>query len=355
MKRQRMKAKKIAVIGAGHAGYGMAADLTLAGYEVHLFEGIYKENLDPIIKWGGIELSGVAREGFAKINRVTTDIAEAIAGVKVIMVVTQSLGHETIAELCAPHLEDGQTIVILPGNFGSVLFARRLREGGVSKNIKIAETTAFPYASRRIIGEAKVHISQFLPLHIAAFPARDTMTVLNDVKELYPTLFHPAKNVLEVALSNPNYFHLPICIMNTAQIEKSPGEFYPYSQGASPSVLKIIEAVWRERGAVLKRLGLTELFPFEWHKEFFDNLTSAQAAITGPTSMQHRMITEDCPYGLVPVASVGKMIGVPTPVTRALITLASEINGTDYFAEGRNVEHLSISGLSIDQLNEFFA
>ena len=70
--------------------------------------------------------------------------------------------------------------------------------------------------------------------------------------------------------------------------------------------------------------------------------------------MQHRMITEDCPYILVPLASIGEMIGVPTPVTRALITLASEVNGADYFAEGRNVEHLGISGMSIDQLNKFF-
>ena len=350
-----MNAKKIAVIGAGHGGYGMAADLTLAGYEVHFYGSKERGNLEPVIKRGGIELSGIARTGFAKISLVTTEIAEAITGVKVIMIATQSLGHETIAELCAPHLEDGQTIVILPGNFGSVLFARILKERGVSKDIKIAETNAFPYACRRVIGEAKVHISQFLKLHTAAFPARDTMAVLDDVKELYPTLFLSAKNVLEVALSNPNYFHLPICIMNTARIETSQGEFYPYSQGASPSVLRIIEAVWRERGAVLKKLGLTERFPFEWHKEFFANLTPDQAVITGPTNMQHRMITEDCPYGLVPVASVGEMIGVPTPVTKALITLASEINETDYFTEGRNVERLGISGLSINQLNEFFA
>lgn len=350
-----MNPKRIAVIGAGHGGYAMAADLTLAGYEVHFYGSRERGNLEPVIKRGGIELSGVSRKGFAKINRVTTEIAEAITGVKVIMIATQALGHETIAELCAPHLEDGQTIVLLPGNFGSVLFARILRERGVRKDIKIAETNAFPYASRRVIGEAKVAITQFLKLHTAAFPAKDTMAVLDDVKELYPTLFFPAKNVLEVALSNPNYFHLPICIMSTAQIETSPGEFHPYSQGASPSVLRMIEAVWRERGAVLKRLGLNELFPFEWHKEFFTNLTPAQATLAGPTNMQHRMITEDCPYGLVPLASVGEMIGVPTPVTRALITLASEINGTDYFTEGRNVEHLGISGLSIDQLNEFFA
>lgn len=350
-----MNPKKIAVVGAGHGGYAMAADLTLAGHEVHFYGSRERGNLKPVMRRGGIELTGIAREGFARISRVTTDIAEALEDAGIVMVAVQSLGHEALAELCAPHLEEGQTLVILPGNFGSVLFSSALKEKGISKDIKIAETSAFPYAARRVIGEARVHISQFLPLHTAAFPASETAVVLNEVKDLYPDLFQPAKNAMEVALSNPNCFHLPICIMNTAVIEKLSGEFYPYSQGASPSVIKTIEAVWRERGAVLAKLGLTERFPFKWHKEFFENLTPPQAVITGPTNMQHRMITEDCPYILVPLASIGEMIGVPTPITRALITLASEVNGTDYFAEGRNVERLGISGMSIDQLNEFFA
>lgn len=350
-----MDIRRIAVLGAGNGGYAMSADLTLAGYEVRLFEGKNKENLEPAIRRGGIELTGIARQGFAKISRITTNIAEAISGADVIMIATQSPGHESIAEQCAPHLVDGQIIVILPGNLGSVLFARILKEKGVRKSIKIAETNTFPYAARRVIGEAKVHISQFLKLHTAAFPARDTDAVLDTVKELYPPLFFPAANVAEVALSNPNYFHVPICLMNAAVIEKSPDAFYPYSQGASPAVVRIIEAVWRERGAVLKKLGLTDRFPFEWHREFFEKLTPEQAKITGPNNLRHRMISEDCPYGLVPLASIGEMIGVPTPATRALIALASEINGADYYAEGRNVERLGISGLSVKQLKEFFA
>ncbi|MBW1803648.1 MAG: NAD/NADP octopine/nopaline dehydrogenase family protein [Deltaproteobacteria bacterium] len=348
-----METKKIAVLGAGHGGYGMAADLTLAGCEVHFYGSRERGNLEPVIKQGGIELTGIARQGFAAVHRITNDISEALEGVHVIMVTVQSLGHEALAELIAPHLEDGQTILLLPGNIGSILFSRIVKEKSKAKDIRIGETTAFPYAVRRVIGEARAHISQFLPLHTAGFPARDTAPVLKLVKALYPDLVHPAGNVLEVGLSNPNCFHLPICIMNTAVIEKSSGEFYPYSKGTSPSVIKTIEAVWRERGAVLSKLGLTERFPFEWHKDFFENLTPAQAVITGPTNMQHRMITEDCPYILVPLASLGQMIGVPTPVTRALITLASEVNGTDYFADGRNVERLGISGYSIEQLNAF--
>jgi opine dehydrogenase len=351
-----MDIKRIAVIGAGNSGYAMAADFSLAGYEVSLCEVWDKQNLEPIVRSGGIELTGISRNGFARIRRVTANIAEALEGAKFIMVATQSLGHETVAELCAPHLEDGQIIVLLPGNFGSVLFARILKEKGLHKNVKIAETSTFPYAARRVIGEAKVNISQFLNLYTAAFPARDTMNVLENIKQFYPTLFFPAKNVLEVAMSNPNFFHLPICILNTARIEKSQGgKFYPYSDGVSPSVVKIIEAVWRERGAVLRELGLIDLSPVEEHKNFFANLTPAQAVITGPANMQHRMISEDCPCGLVPLSSIGEMIGVPTPVTRALITLASKINGTDYYVKGRNVEYLGISGLNKAQLTHFFS
>lgn len=348
-----MIAKRIAVIGAGHAGYGMPADLTLAGYEVHLFEGIYKENLDPIIKKGGIELRGISRNGSAKINRVTTDIAKALNGVQLIMVVTTSQGHETVAELCVPYLEDGQAIILLPGNFGSVLFARKLRGKSIHKDVKIAEANSFVYACRRIIGKGKVNISQFLNLCIAALPASDTRAI-DDMKELYHNQFSAARNVLEVALSNPNHFNLPIHVLNAAHIENSSGPFYPYTQGISPAVLSLMEAVWQEKGAVLEKLGLTERFPLQRHRYFFNSLVPGQDIITGPSDMQHREITEDCPYVVVPLISIANMLGVPAPISNALVTLISEINKTDYYSKGRNVECLGISGMNVAQLNDFF-
>ena len=73
-----MKSKKIAVLGAGHGGYGMAADLTLAGYEVHFYGSKERGNLEPVIKQSGVELTGIARQGFAAIHCITNDIAEAL-------------------------------------------------------------------------------------------------------------------------------------------------------------------------------------------------------------------------------------------------------------------------------------
>ena len=350
-----MDTRRIAVIGAGHGGYAMAADLTLAGYEVNFYGSKERGNLAPVLQRGGIELSGVRRSGFARISRVTTEIAEAVRGAEIIMIATQAAAHETIAKLCAPYLEDGQTVVIFPGDLGSVAFAKVLREKGVRRDIKIAETETFPYGSRRIIGQPRVRILAHQKMRIAAFPAKDTKEVIDELKEIYPGRFIAGSNVLEVGLSNLNMMHVPICILNAGLIEAPEVKFYPYTQGALLCVLTVIEAIWQERGNILKALGLTDLYPFDRVKDFLVNSPPDRARLEGPTNMQHRFITEDCPFGLVPLVSLGDLIGIPTPITKALIALASEINETDYFKEGRTVERLGISRLSTKELTRFFA
>ena len=70
---------KITTIGAGNGGKALAADMTLAGHEVTLFEfPKFKANIEPIIKRGGIDLVGVGRNGFAGLHAITTDIEEAL-------------------------------------------------------------------------------------------------------------------------------------------------------------------------------------------------------------------------------------------------------------------------------------
>ena len=58
-------------------------------------------------------------------------------------------------------------------------------------------------------------------------------------------------------------------------------------------------------------------------------------------------------YGLVPLASIGKLVGVPTPTMDALITLGSVINETDYRREGRTVERLGLAGMTVEEIVRF--
>lgn len=62
----------------------------------------------------------------------------------------------------------------------------------------------------------------------------------------------------------------------------------------------------------------------------------------GPFSLEARHLTEDIPYGLVTFSSLGKLVGVPTPYTDAIITLAEGLLNKDFRSIGRDVESLGI-------------
>jgi len=142
------------VLGAGHGGMAMAAHLALMGYRTNLYNRS-DDRLEPVRLSGGIELISpegeVAPHGMAQLNCVTTDPAEALEGVDILMVVVPANGHRFIAEMCAPHLRDGRIVVLNPGRTGGALeFSHVLRQRGVSADVIVAEAQTFIYASRCI-------------------------------------------------------------------------------------------------------------------------------------------------------------------------------------------------------------
>ena len=55
---------------------------------------------------------------------------------------------------------------------------------------------------------------------------------------------------------------------------------------------------------------------------------------------------------IVAVPSFGKLVNVPTPTIDSIVLLASIINETDYFKEGRTVERMGLSGQSGEEVLE---
>ena len=72
--------------------------------------------------------------------------------------------------------------------------------------------------------------------------------------------------------------------------------------------------------------------------------------IKAPGSLDHRYIKEDIGYGLVPMAEIGKLVGVRTPVMDALITLASVALGIEFRPEGLTLEKMGLAEISPDNL-----
>ncbi|HEX5607060.1 MAG TPA: NAD/NADP octopine/nopaline dehydrogenase family protein, partial [Candidatus Binatia bacterium] len=72
--------------------------------------------------------------------------------------------------------------------------------------------------------------------------------------------------------------------------------------------------------------------------------------IKSPASLDHRYIREDVGYGLVPMAEIGSLFGVCTPVMDALITLASTALDVDFRTEGLSLEKMGLAKIQPDEL-----
>ena len=356
--------EKIAVLGAGNGGYTCSADLALADYEVNLFElPKFRASIEPIKRRGGIEITGAARVGLAKLNKATTNIKEAIEGVDLILIVVPAFAHKAFIEACMQYLEDGQTVVFMGKAGGALRFVKILRDCTITKDVTLGEVCTLPYTAR-IIGPAKVKaFASVKKLPIAAFPAEDTEKLVKIMEEIYPVV--PASNVLETFLFDLNTIvHPAPVILNAARIE-SKEEFRLYVDGLTPAIARVVEAVDKERLVVMKALGLKPIPYIELVcmlglaagkcNTVLDTIQGIIGAreLKAPTTLNARHITEDVPYGLVPLASIAEMIRVPTPTVNSLITIASLLNEVDYRKDGRTVEKLGISGMNIEELKRY--
>ncbi|NPV12484.1 MAG: NAD(P)-binding domain-containing protein [Ignavibacteria bacterium] len=351
---------KFAVIGAGHGGLAMAGHLAIMGFEVNLYNRS-EERLWGVKSTGGIRIeSDFGLEGFGEIRIATTDMKEAIENVDIIMIVVPATAHRFIAEQMGPHLKDGQIIVLNPGRtFGALEFKQVLNSMNIKTDVILAETQTFIYASRAIgPGQAKIfRIKNSIP--IASIRAHLIPEVLKKLRIAYPQ-FVPGDNIFKTSFDNIGaVFHPTLCILNAGWIEDV-SDFQFYVQGVTPSVAKVLEEVDSERVKVAEALGIRSLTAREWlylaYSASGDTLYDAMMAnpgyrgILAPKRLNMRYLTEDVPTSLVPIASVGKKLGVETPTINSLIHLASLLNQTDYWEIGRTVERLNIADLSLREL-----
>jgi opine dehydrogenase len=349
--------KKITVIGGGSTGHAVAADLTLAGFEITLFEEPqFEERLKPARSAGGIQLKGAAHQGFATINKITDDIEEALKYAQIIIVAVHAHRHEEIAEICAPYLKDSHTVVITPGNVGSLVMTNKLHDLGIINKPIITEVESSFYACRLTRPADVTVLLPPRPKYIAAFPSNHTDKVIEVLRGVYVTM--PATNVIEAALNSPNIdTHLQGSLLNTGAIEKADGKYALYAQGLTPSVIKIIEAFHQERAALFKALGYEDRAKPESIKKAAEPDAHPELDLlitaSGPTNMRHRYVDENARVGVSLIISLGEMLGIPTPLASAMVNLASTINDFGYLKYGRTLENLGLSNLTVGQLNRY--
>jgi len=359
-RRSRGKLMRYCVVGAGNGGLAMAGHLGIMGFPVTLYNRT-DERLEGVRWHGGVQVEGAA-SGFGPVGFATSDMARAIDGADVVMVVTPSTAHRGLAELMAPHLRDGQIVVLNPGRTGGALeFRKVLLDAGARGRPLLAEAQTFVYASRSLSRHEARIFSIKNGVALAALPSYWTPEVIASLEGAYPQ-FKAGGNVLATSLENIGaIFHPALTLLNAGWIEETKGDFDYYLQGITPSIAIVLERIDEERLAVAESLGVRSLSAREWLYLSYDapgatlheaiHNTEAYRGIKAPSSIAHRYVFEDIPMSLVPMSSIGAMLGVPTPMIDMVIQLGSLMHGVDYRAQGRTVERLGLAGLSVKEIH----
>ncbi|MFW5872992.1 MAG: NAD/NADP octopine/nopaline dehydrogenase family protein [bacterium] len=377
--------KKIAVLGAGNGGYVMAADLSMVGHEVNLYElpEYADDNLGPVIQRGGIEvisqdpsgkeivMSAGGRSGFTKISgKVSSDIKEVIKGVEIIMLVVPGFIREKFVRTFAPYLEDGQIILIWPAYFGALQCAKLLKDLGVKKDIAIGETESLIYNCTKL-GNARVrNKGQKEKMLVSIFPSSKKEEAFNILQKIYPQ-FLPSKNVLETTLVNVNPpLHPQSVLLNLYRVER---KFYPFDEklnqpvekayDVTPGMARVMEQIDIERIKIGEKLGLTlnslqkvlGIFYGAKGEDLYETISTCYAyQVQGaPTSLENRYVTEDIPYGLVPYTLLGEQIGLPVNAIRAMSTIGCAATGHNFWKEGLNMEKVGLYGKNAQEIIDF--
>jgi opine dehydrogenase len=361
---------KVTICGAGRGGLSMAAELTLQGHEVTLFQiAKFESVIKSVVEQKGITITGATASG--KTGKVmpkslTMDPGKAIPGAEVLMLTVPAYGHEPFMQAIAPHLQDGQILVVNTGYWASLRFQSLLKKFG--KKVIMAETELLIYLTKGV-GPAQVHIDGTKnEVSLAAMPASKTSFVLSRVNQLYPQ-FKGVHSVLEINLTNINPFiHMPILLLSTAGIENlGSSPCYFYRNGCTQRASRIIEEVDRERDAMGRALGLKlqsllqRQIKMYGHvgsqgKTFYEAVKTNQAyqafSIT-PGDYAFEMAEEDVPYGLIPVVTLAEQINVQVPTMRALVQLHSLGSGRNFWAEGATPKQLGLIGMGAEAIRQY--
>jgi opine dehydrogenase len=375
--------KPVAVLGGGATAQTFAADLTLSGYEVRLYElpEFASRSLGEVLKTHEIELGGpqlnfkwFRRAGVAKVDVVTTEMSEALGGAGLIIVAIPAKGHRLFFEKMIPYLEDGQAISIFPDNFGSLVLRRMMLDNGCDADLLVGGWSTVPYAVRLVEPGKPDCLIRTYELFGEALPGNDGNEFFETLRGIPAfdgtTRIRKGDTIIGIDLSNPNpVTHVPSSILNVGAMEVSEmegilgipsGGYSVYKHGMSPAVSRAQFAFYQEERKIADAMGIRMVD--YWEGQFFCKLgvvgTEFQAPfsdvvlapIPGPNSVGHRYFAEDLGLATVTRYNLAKKFGVEVPIIESLIRLGSAVCGRDFFREGLSLEELGIDDLTKAQI-----
>ena len=348
---------RISILGAGHGGLAAAADLTLMGHEVKLSAvNKHDKNIQLLKAFKKIMIEGVTSKSSCPIeipaNFVCENVEEAIKFAEIIMIIVPAFAQDVYNDYILKYGKKGQIITYPCGGFSALNFNNKLKEYNRQDDFIVCETSSLIYTTK-ITAPCKILIKSIKDkVSFACANNEKTDYALEILNKIYPQ-YYKAQNAWQTSFNNPSsILHTITTLLNASRIEL----FGPYKNSfydITPSIARIMEAVDEERIAIAKNfysspLTLNQIMCSLYSLDT-DNIYETIKSINAyklqhsPDSLKHRYISEDIPYSLVPIATLGKILNLKTSNMDSIINIACMCNSENYWQTGRTAEKLGFN------------
>lgn len=361
----------VAVLGSGGGALAVAAGLARAGRGPVLADlPQFVANLEPVRQRGGVEVVSDWYGVTVEPVMVADDLADAVVGVEIVIVVVPCFGHEPFALALAPLIEEGQALLFFGEGSGSIVARRALLDAG-KPGVIVGEANTLPYLARPAGPGRVTAFRKSGGVMVAGLPESSGRRLLDLTEDVWPYLT-AAESIWETVLINYNAIdHVATMVANAGTLENRSGGMLLWGEGATPAVVRVIEAVDDELLTLRTALGMKDTrryrdylvaqgFAPDVGSDLYETVRASRLiAGSVPTAsdggLDTRYLTEDVPYALVLASSIGDAVDVETPVIDGLIALTSAMLARDFRAEGRTLERLGLGGLDAVGLRAFSA
>ena len=353
-----------AVLGSGPGGLAIAAEASERGQDVLLADlPDFPRHTDAVRERGGVVLDSNWSGDATRKVVVADSIAAAVSDAQVVIVSVPALAHEQFATAAIPHLQQGATVLFVGEGGGSLVAWPQLVRAG-REDVILGETNCLPYMAR-VTGPGRVLANRKQGgVLVAALPADRGAGVFAVSGSLWEYA-EPAETVWETALVNYDAIDtVPVATTSAAKLEGRIGGLLFWGEGATPGVVRLIEALDGELLALRLALGHADR---RRYRDFLiaqglapdsgdlyrvmraGGITRSYRPSGDLADLRDRLALEVA-YCLVLASSMGAAIGVATPVIDGHIAFSGALLGRDFYAEGRSLERLGLSGMDAKQL-----
>jgi opine dehydrogenase len=353
---------RIAVLGGGNGSFAAAGDFALQGHDVRLWRRDAAAVAEHRKAGSRIAVKNAQGTHDTQLTLVTTDIAEAIRDVELILCPAPAFAQHDIARQLAPHLRDGQVVYLPPATFGAMIFAKAAHDAGNRARVAFAETGTLPWLARKH-GPFEVAITiRAKRLPTGVFPLGLSDHAIAVIDKAFPGVIEPCGDALSGALMNAGpIIHPPLIVMNAGPLEHFPA-WDIHKEGTQPSIRRVTDALDAERMAIREALGYAgPHFPLAHHyakegeewmygRGSHDRLTDSGDWREHIVLTEHRYMREDLRVGLSFFLSCAGLAGVETPLIKAFLAIGGAICGENFLQAGRTLASLGFGAFDRDGL-----